>query len=365
MRLAATAAQQHPHGPRATGRMATAHGASYEFYGDSDAGSQVEDSEDENPFLEVPERAGKPSVEHSVRGEHGGAQQAQPAATFAHGEFQASTSDENPATSFPTITGSGITSYGDMTSFLNRGGATHTRNDTDVTMSEVETEGETENEDSGSEGERGGAGGRGNPPSATKADWSNNSEEDWVNLIEQQLKNAAAGRPDAHAMRQVLRKAGFIPEFMRKDVWRLLILGRVDAVAADGTGAGDVLALDVAILSTELDLDNQRVVRVDVERTRPALDQFKRPRVKNMLARVLTHHCKTHGLGYKQASRLPPLCAWSLQIKTCTSWLLLMIKRSPIPPVISVSLELGKSRSKVKRRCHLAFICLRLLTLLL
>lgn len=99
-------------------------------------------------------------------------------------------------------------------------------------------------------------------------------------------------------MRQLLRKAGFIPASRRKDVWRLLILGRVDA-RAHGSGE-DILALDAAILSTELDLDNQRVVRVDVDRTRPALEQFKRPRVKNMLARVLTHHCKTNGLGYKQ-----------------------------------------------------------------
>lgn len=290
--------------------MATSHSASDGFYGDSDAGSQVADSEseDENPFLEVPERAGRSSVEHSVRGgEHGAQQAGRPAATFAQGIFPSFPSNENAATSFPTITGSGSTSYGDTSSILNRAGGV-TRSDTDVTMSEVETEGETETEDSGSEGGGRRAGGRGEPPAraAAKADWSNNSEEDWVNLIEEQLKNASAGRPDAHAMRHVLRKAGFVPEFLRKDVWRLLILGRVDAAAADGTGAGDVLALDVAILSTELDLENQRVVRVDVERTRPALDQFKRPRVKNMLARVLTHHCKTHGLGYKQASCLPP-----------------------------------------------------------
>ncbi|CAM9684777.1 unnamed protein product, partial [Ectocarpus fasciculatus] len=98
-------------------------------------------------------------------------------------------------------------------------------------------------------------------------------------------------------MRQLLRKAAFIPAFLRKDIWRLLILGRVEAGGGKGEGSGDVLALDAAILSTDLDLENQRVVRVDVERTRPALDQFKRPRVKNLLARILTYHCKTHGLG--------------------------------------------------------------------
>ncbi|CAN0362111.1 unnamed protein product, partial [Ectocarpus sp. 8 AP-2014] len=75
----------------------------------------------------------------------------------------------------------------------------------------------------------------------------------------------------------------------------------------------DVTALDAAILSTDLDLENQRVVRVDVERTRPALDQFKRPRVKNLLARILTYHCKTHGLGYKQGMHevLAPFVALS------------------------------------------------------
>lgn len=285
-------------------RMATAHGASDVFYGDSDAGSQAADSEseDENPFLEVAEYRSK--VEHSVRSEHGAQGRPAAAVTSTQGQFQAFPSD---ATGFPTIVGSGSTSYGDTTSTLNPGGGTRSGSSLNDTMSEVETECETENENSGSEGGEGGGGGgggRGEPArAASKADWSNNVEEDWVKLIEHQLKNARAGRPDAHAMRHLLRKAGFIPESLRKDVWRLLILGRVDAAAVDGSDAGDVLALDVAILSTELDLENQRVVRVDVERTRPALDQFKRPRVKNMLARVLTHHCKTHGLGYKQASR--------------------------------------------------------------
>ncbi|CAM9232514.1 unnamed protein product, partial [Laminaria digitata] len=138
-----------------------------------------------------------------------------------------------------------------------------------------------------------------------------NDEGDWVALIDHQLENARSGHADAHAMRQLLRKAGFIPASRRKDVWRLLILGRVEA-CAHGSGE-DILALDAAILSTELDLDNQRVVRVDVDRTRPALEQFKRPRVKNMLARVLTHHCKTNGLGYKQGMHevLAPFVALS------------------------------------------------------
>lgn len=175
---------------------------------------------------------------------------------------------------------------------------------------ETETEGETENE-SGEEGDVAypaygvTAGGSAMP---TAAEWSTSEEKEWVNCIDREVRNAKAGTPNAHAMRYLLRKAGFVPGSLRKDVWRLLILGRVDVGAGGGNANGsgvaqrEMLALDAAILSTELDLDNQRVVRVDVERTRPALEQFKRPRVKNMLARLLTHHCKKHGVGYKQVN---------------------------------------------------------------
>ncbi|CAM9959231.1 unnamed protein product, partial [Discosporangium mesarthrocarpum] len=112
---------------------------------------------------------------------------------------------------------------------------------------------------------------------------------------------------------------GTVPQATRKNVWRLLILGRLDSLEGRGTGSHDrgdannMLALDAAILSTGLDLDNQRVVRVDVERTRPNLEQFKRPRVKNLLTRILTYHCKSNGMGYKQGMHevLAPFVALS------------------------------------------------------
>lgn len=188
----------------------------------------------------------------------------------------------------------------------------------DDTEVETETEGDTENDESASEDEQSGGNHRSNNSTlnsglaggratSSKMDWSNNSEQDWVALIDQELKNARTGEADPHALRKLLRKAGFVPPSRRKDVWRLLILGRVEAGLGGGKVRGaasttDILALEAAIWSTDLDLDNQRVVRVDVERTRPALEQFKRPRVKHMLARVLTHHCKTAGVGYKQVN---------------------------------------------------------------
>lgn len=302
------------------------------YYGDSDAGSQVEDSdsEGENPFLEatIPATTAPGKVEVKVEHSGSGGQgqgRGQPAAASMQGRFQEFPSNKQAAISFPTITGSGSTSFGDTAAAVlprlrgvTRSGSS-LNDDTDVTMSEVETEGETETENEDSDSE---AGGKGEPP---RGDWSNNTEEDWIKLVEHQLNRASVGRPDAHAMRHMLRKAGFIPASLRKDVWRLLILGRVEAAAVGGGAAKDALALDAAILSTELDLENQRVVRVDVERTRPALDQFKRPRVKSMLARVLTHHCKTHGLGYKQVRRSRRSFCTNINIICWVGLLLLMM----------------------------------------
>lgn len=162
---------------------------------------------------------------------------------------------------------------------------------------ETETEGETECDHSASD--------RDGEKTSTAEEWVTN-EQDWTVPIDVQLKAAQVGKADPHALRLLLRKAGFVPASRRKDIWRLLILGRVEPGMRTSTSTGfpdspsEILALEAAILCTDLDLDNQRVVRVDVERTRPALEQFKRPRVKNLLTRVLTHHCKTHGLGYKQ-----------------------------------------------------------------
>lgn len=264
-----------------------------------------------------------------------------PATSFSQDRLRVFPSRGPAPLNFPTMSGSsgGMTNaahlYGTALHGVQQAASLTSVAQVDMEDTEVETEteGETENEDSGSEygGHIRSAAAAAAATSATAAaaaaavaggaaagteaglaatattavrlntDWSTNGEDDWVALIDSHLENARSGHADAHAMRQLLRKAGFIPASRRKDVWRLLILGRVDA-CAHGSGE-DILALDAAILSTELDLDNQRVVRVDVDRTRPALEQFKRPRVKNMLARVLTHHCKTNGLGYKQVTK--------------------------------------------------------------
>lgn len=347
----------------ATGNIGpTAHGASDQFYGDSDA--------DENPF-EHDDASSHDVVSNNAQNNTPPQQQStalqgqvkpftitpripattntMPAAAFAQDRWQAFPSSTPNVLPFPTTVttnrGSNVGTNYYGSSGMATGASTapnmlarrlHHRTaampssvqDVDMVDTEVETEteGETENEESGTEDEGNSANRAGYMSSRTaasallpaRADWSNNSEADWVSLINLEVRNARAGQADPHALRQLLRKAGFVPPSLRKDIWRLLILGRVNARTgrSGGSTTADIRALDAAILSTELNLDNQRVVRVDVERTRPALEQFKKPRVKNMLARVLTHHCKTHGLGYKQVSG---------DIPFARSWLVLLL----------------------------------------
>lgn len=246
-------------------------------------------------------------------------------------------SNSSAATSFPTIVGGdvhyGAGSVGAVRSNnrissnkYDRAGSMLDINMVDTEV-ETETEGETENEESDDENYLSNRNGKNHGITSSGvsslSDWSRHGEKEWIALIDQNLKRARMGQADALEMRQLLRRAGFVPASRRKDIWRLLILGRVEP-STGGGGNGitssrvDLLALDASILSTELDMDNQRVVRVDVERTRPTLDQFKRPRVKNMLARVLTHHCKTQGLGYKQVRGHPSFSFHTCTCQNCT-----------------------------------------------
>ncbi|CAM9583909.1 unnamed protein product, partial [Phaeothamnion confervicola] len=120
-------------------------------------------------------------------------------------------------------------------------------------------------------------------------------------------------------IQELCRRAGRIPSEQRRDVWRLLLLGNVvGAVGGDGAGNGGGNAhgsrlLEEAIMTTALDLENQRVVRVDVERTRRDLPQFHNESVRDLLTRILVYHCKQAGVGYKQGMHevLAPFVALS------------------------------------------------------
>jgi hypothetical protein len=49
-----------------------------------------------------------------------------------------------------------------------------------------------------------------------------------------------------------------------------------------------------------LDEPNQRVIRVDCERTRATVEGFRSPETQEWMEAILTHYCKTHGVHYKQ-----------------------------------------------------------------
>lgn len=317
--------------------------ASDDFYGDSDADENPfehddssQDGRSNNPFEHVQDTANPFAATTATAATLGpsqwkvfssnmpytGASNGPAAAATGPGSF--STLTRNPAdTSWNTR--SGVTSNMMLSRRL-QDLTTTPRIMPDVDMVDTEVETETEGEMEGDEDDSGsedGHGDRANSSAAAAVDWSNNDDSDWIALVDEQLGKSRMGQADPHAMRHLLRAAGFVPPSRRKDVWRLLILGRVEAGSTGGDAAfggnapqHDTLALESAILSTELDLDNQRVVRVDVERTRPALEQFKRPRVKNLLARLLTHHCKTHGLGYKQVAKL---CNFVCSLRACVN----------------------------------------------
>lgn len=71
--------------------------------------------------------------------------------------------------------------------------------------------------------------------------------------------------------------------------------GQGDAGYADDGGDGDE-----APAAPLLDLPNQRVIRADIERTRPHLPQFQNPETKAGMERILTAYCHRQRTSYKQ-----------------------------------------------------------------
>lgn len=67
----------------------------------------------------------------------------------------------------------------------------------------------------------------------------------------------------------------------------------------------------------QFDLYNQRVIRLDIERTRPDVELFRSDVVKLSLERVLTVYCKRHLINYKQVGhRSCSLVSYQLSIHT-------------------------------------------------
>ena len=99
-----------------------------------------------------------------------------------------------------------------------------------------------------------------------------------------------------HPDKQAVRKAcvedleGAIPESLRAEVWMVLL----------GVSTKDRFLLDDSIRDTKQDLHNQRVIRVDTNRTRANLALFRTEEMKSLVERLLTFYCKRRGIKYKQ-----------------------------------------------------------------
>ena len=98
-------------------------------------------------------------------------------------------------------------------------------------------------------------------------------------------------KPRAHWIRQHVQASRDVTSENRADVWIALLGCKGKQAPAE---------LDPDRAGCRLDLYNQRVIRMDVERTRPDVEWFRDGLVRKKLELMLTVYCKRHVMGYKQ-----------------------------------------------------------------
>lgn len=124
-------------------------------------------------------------------------------------------------------------------------------------------------------------------------------------LLEAALSKPKHRRNLEHTVRLYIAHGGSIPSALRFQVWKHLL-----AVPLDLNEAEEQAAID----NVPLDLPNQRVIRVDAERTRINEAEFSEAGMLGRIQRLLTYYCKAgyccqgtaakglvlDGVGYKQ-----------------------------------------------------------------
>jgi len=119
------------------------------------------------------------------------------------------------------------------------------------------------------------------------------------------LDRGAAAGPEALVAACALEAGGRIPHALRARVYAA-ILG-VQLIGGE--------QLSATVAATALDLSNQRVLRVDCERTRQELEPFRSDEVKARLARILAFFCKCQMTPYRQG--LNEVVAPVMTLSTC------------------------------------------------
>ena len=107
-----------------------------------------------------------------------------------------------------------------------------------------------------------------------------------VQRLEQELKSA---RPDAGEVRTLCTAVGYVPDVLRRQVWEVL-LGVRDMGTDHGIREAEAAA----------DVESQRVIWVDVERTRGNVPLFQEAATRRLEVQLLSHYCKQRSCTYKQ-----------------------------------------------------------------
>jgi hypothetical protein len=110
------------------------------------------------------------------------------------------------------------------------------------------------------------------------------------------LSMGAAADPVAVVRACYAECGGELPTQHRAAVYACLLGVRLD----DSSGSGPASHLTDSIETCELNLSNQRVVRVDAQRTRQELAEFRSDAAMERVAKILTFFCKCHHTPYRQ-----------------------------------------------------------------
>ena len=127
---------------------------------------------------------------------------------------------------------------------------------------------------------------------------------------------------DIDRLRALCKTQG-IPDQYRGNVWKVHAATSHRQIAHSRTqallGVKDNEGEPLSAWAASLDLPNQRVIRVDVERTRQELPEFHKQDTRDRLERLLTYYCKKRGAKYKQGLNelLAPMLMATWQVSVC------------------------------------------------
>ena len=102
-------------------------------------------------------------------------------------------------------------------------------------------------------------------------------------------------RPILSKVRHHVSQLGSMPLQLRSEIWQLLL--QIQSSKSSHGGSGIVEELQNVL---DQEIKNQRVIRVDVLRTRGSDIMFQQDAIRHELETLLTYYCKRKGCQYRQ-----------------------------------------------------------------